>query len=292
MGGVWGKISVLASLAVVSIAGGCAEAPNSTATQADAVAAADPGTPGVAQGGPAQSPSSNLLRLGSDIEAKGSVATALPIYEHAAAEPSAGPEVFVALGDAYAKLNRDHEAADAYRKALTKDANNAQALLGLGSIMIRSSQVETGLDMIAKAAPLVNTAEAYDRLGVAHIMAGQPREALASFEQAYSMNRTDPDIATNVALAAALLGQHSRAVSLAEHTLTYAGIKPYHRRNLILALAISGKPNDAKAAAAGTLDERDVDELLKRADAIRQLANPKDRAFALGMIKLAAASKQ
>ncbi|NJM34466.1 MAG: tetratricopeptide repeat protein [Rhodomicrobium sp.] len=234
----------------------------------------------------------NLLRLGKEIEGKGSVVTALPLYEKAAADPNAGAEVHVALGDAYTKLNRDGEAADAYRKALVKSPNDSYALFGLGSMLIRSGQVSTGLDMLLKAVPRVNTPEAYDRLGVAYIMAGQPREALASFEQAYGMNRNDPDIASNVALAAALLGQDARAVSLAQHTLTYTDIKPYHRRNLILALAISGKPETARSSSSGFFESDDLDALLGRAEQIRKLSNPRERAIALGTIRLAIASER
>ena len=290
MGGVFGKVGIVASLTVALIAGGCAGTDSSADVQANGALADPPAANGQAGTG-GRNPTANLLRLANDVESRGSVATALPLYERAAAEPDAGPDIFVALGDAYAKLNRDNDAADAYRKALSKAANDSRALLGLGSILIRSGQVEIGLEMLAKAAPLVNSPEAYDRLGVAHIMSGQPREALASFEQAYSMNRTDPDIATNVALAAALLGQPARAIDLAQQTLTYSGIKPYHRRNLILALAISGKPAEAKAAAAGALADQDVDELLRRAETIRRLSNPRDRALALGTIKIAAAQQ-
>lgn len=284
---VLSKISLVAGLPIAVAASGCANMPASgDLRQTAALAEASGGT---ANAGGESSSTQNLLRLAGDIEARGSVATALPLYERAAADPNASADINVALGDAYAKLNRDNEAADAYRKALEKSPNHGRALLGLGSLLVRGGQTSAGLDLLVKAAPLVNTAEAYDRLGVAHIVAGQPREALASFEQAYSFNAKDADIATNVALAAALMGQQGRAVAVARQTLTYAGLKPYHRRNLILALAVSGEVDEARETAGSGVDPAELNGLLDRAEQIRQLESPKDRALALGTIRLAAA---
>jgi tetratricopeptide (TPR) repeat protein len=289
MNSFWGKFSALAILPVIVTAAGCASSQSADEVKPSAALAEAADTVKTPDG---VGSASNLLRLGKEIESKGSVATAVPLYERAAADPNAGADVLVVLGDAYSKLNRDSEAAVAYRRALVKSPDDAYALFGLGGVLIRSGQVSTGLDMLVKAVPRVNTPEAYDRLGIANIMAGQPSEALASFEQAYSMNRNDPDIASNVALAAALLGQDGRAVSLAQHTLTYTDIKPYHRRNLILALAISGKASEARAASVGLIGSGDLDALLARADEIRKLSNPRDRAIALGTIRLGSAAQK
>ncbi len=289
MARLWTKASrFTAALATLSAAG-CTTIPSAQQLQADAALASVPPPDGETQR-PSGSPKSNLLKLARDIENRGSVGTALPLYERAAESADAGAEVHAALGNAYSKLGRDDEASNSFRRALAQEPAYPLALFGLGSVLIRSGQVEKGLEMLAAAAPRLNSSEAYDRLGVAHILAGQPREALASFEQAYSLANNNPDIATNLSLAAALLSQYSRAVSLAQQTLNYPDVKPYHRRNLILALAISGKTEEARLARGSqAVSSAEMEALIERAAAIRQLSDPKDRALALGAIRVAAA---
>lgn len=264
--------------------GGCAEIPGFEGLEANASLAGAPSAPAEPR------PSDNILRLAADLEARGSLATALPLYERAAASPDAGVPVHVKLGDVYAKLGRNGEATTAYRAALAKDPDHGPAMLGLGGVLVRTGQVEEGMGLLAKSAPMVNSARAYDRLGVAHIMLGQPREALASFEQAHSLDARDPDIATNLTLAAALSGQKEKAVALAQTTLGIEGVQAYHRRNLILAMAISDKEEDAKRAASSGIGADELDALIKQGRDIRKIASPKARALALGTVRSAAAT--
>jgi Flp pilus assembly protein TadD len=268
--------------------GGCTTMPDSP----DAQASSSDQEPGVAGKKAANvGTAASSLRLAQDIEARGSIATALPLYERAAAASDADANAILLLGDAYLKLNRNSDAADTYRRVLAKAPQNGKALFGLGSAQLRLGQVDAALDTLQKAAPLINLAQAYDKLGVAHVMSGQPREALASFEQAHRMDAADPDIATNLALAAALMGQYTRAIGLAQRTLNNSGIKPYHRRNLILALSISGEPGQAEAAGTGSLAPAEIKSLLDRAENIRQIPEPGDRARALGTVRLASTAK-
>ncbi len=283
---LWGKAAILTSVFVAAFAGGCTSVPGPSQLQTTASLAEAPPEQQTPPADPKTS-KNNLLRLGADIEARGSVATALPLYERAATLPDADASVHIALADAYVKLNRDQDGANAYRQALSMEPGNPRAQFGLGSVQIRAGQVEAGLELLVKSAPALNTPEAYDRLGVAHIMAEQPREALASFEQAYGLSTKDPDISTNLALAAALLGQEDRVASLARATLQFPGLEPYHRRNLILALAISGNTQDARNAAADALAPEEVEQMLERAAKVRKISDPSARARALGTVRVA-----
>lgn len=257
------------------VTAGCADMPGSEELQANASLTAEP------QAAKPASPANKMLRLASEIEAKGSPETAAALYEQAAASPQADASVHTRLGDVYTKLNRFPEAEKAYRAALAKSAEYGPALMGLGGVLVRSGKGEEGLAVLVKAAPIVNQATAYDRLGVAHMAVGQPREALASFEQAHAMDPNDLDIATNLALAAALSGYYERASTLAK-TLTAADkLKDYHRRNLVLVMGIAGKPDEAKSAAADIIDPGTVTQLLEQGRALRKLASPKARALAL-----------
>ena len=283
MGRSWNGVGVcIGAFAVLQLAA-CAEIPGSEGVTASASLAGAPGAKAEAR------PADNMLRLAGDVEARGSLATALPLYERAAAAPDAPASVHAKLGDVYAKLGRNGEAATAYRAALAKDPDNGAAMLGLGGVLVRSGQIEDGMALLAKAAPVVNSARAYDRLGVAHILLGQPREALASFEQAHALDPRDLDTATNLALAAALSGHKDKAVALAQATARAEGVQDYHRRNLILAMAISDKEEDAKRAGSSGIGADDMDALIKQGRDIRNISSPKARALALGTVRSAAA---
>lgn len=284
MGTVWGRASVVGCCCLALMAGGCTTTSETGAIQSANATLTGETPPDQAQSQDARA-TNNLLKLASDVEARGSVATALPFYERAAVEPGASAEVHAALGDAYVKLGRDKDAADAYRRALAREPENRRALFELGSTMVRNGELAGGLKLLEKAAPLVNTPQAYNRLGVAHIMSGQPKEALAAFEQAYKLNSKDADIATNAALAAALMGQHDRAVTMARATLTYTGLKPYHRRNLVLVLGLSKQAAEAKSAAGVYLSAAETEALVSRAAKIRAISSPKARALALGTMQ-------
>ena len=264
-----------ALLAATLAASGCADFEASSELQSNASLAAQP----EAQRKP--SPTSNLVRLASEIEAKGSPETALALYEQAASGPQADASIHTRLGDAYTRLNRYPEAETAYRAALAKTADYGPALLGLGGVLIRAGRGEEGLAVLVKAAPLVNEASGYDRLGVAHMAVLQPREALASFEQAHAMAPDDIDIATNLTLAAALSGYYEKATDLAKKLATSDKLKDYHRRNLVLVFGITGKPEEVKVAAADALDPGNVAQLIEQGRALRKLSSPKARARAL-----------
>ena len=276
-----GAAICIGAFALLQLAG-CAEILEAEGAQADASVTAAKEQ--------AAKPANNVLRLAADVEARGSLATALPLYENAAAMPNADPSVHTRLADAYVKLGRLEEGAAAYRAALAKQADNGPALLGLGGLLLRTGKAEEGVIMLSKAAPLVNSARAYDRLGVAHIAVGQPREALASFTQARSLDQQDLDIASNLALATALVGQKDQAVTLAKATLAREGVQDYQRRNLMLAMCIAGHEDDAKRAASSRLGESDVDALIKHAREIRQMPSPKARALALATSRPASAA--
>jgi Flp pilus assembly protein TadD len=225
--------------------------------------------------------SEGMLRLAADLEGRGEKGTALTFYERAAAASNGDPGIHMKVGDAFVRLGYPANAANAYRVVLAKDPENGRALLGVGTALARGGEVEQGLAYLARAAPIVNTASAYDRLGLAHVMAGQPREALASFEQAHSIDKGDIDISTNLALAAALAGQHDKAINLMKTVARRPDAGPQHMRNLVLVMGIAGKGAEAKTAAKD-LPPETVDALLDQAASIRGMSSAKARALALG----------
>lgn len=219
-----------------------------------------------------------IAAIASDLEAQGNTDAALPFYERAAAL-SETPAAYVKLGDAYLRVNRIDDATSAYRAALARDQDNAHALLGLGGALFQSGNVKEAHNLLAKAAPMIKTPIAYNRLGLAQIKLGYPREALASFEEARGLNERDTDIKTNLALAAVLNNQDQRAIGLMNELIVAQPSQLQHRRNLILVLGIAGKTQDILKVSEG-LEEQEIANLRDRANKIRKMSTPSARAIA------------
>jgi Flp pilus assembly protein TadD len=224
-----------------------------------------------------------LMRVASDIEAQGQIAAALPIYEQAAAASNDAPTQ-LRLGDAYMRAGKIEQAIQAYRAALAVAPDNPAALLGLGTALVRTGDVDGGVVALAKAAPIVNTMTAYNRLGVAQTLSGQFTQAHQSFDTASALAPDDLDIRTNLALAAALDGQETKAIDASRAVVTSPGAQARHRRNLMIVYGLLGRADEGRAAAPKGLSASDVKRLLTRGTAIRAISDAKERARALGTI--------
>ena len=225
----------------------------------------------------------DLDQVARDVEANGSSETALELYRQSVVTSGHAPAAYVKLGDAYLRARQFGEAAAAYRKAIDKEPDNAQAQLGLGTALVQQGAIAKGLPALAKAAPLVNTPAAYNRLGVAQTIAGQFANAQAAFTKGLELDPADVDIGTNLALAQALAGESEDAAAMVTAIAQNSAVQSVHRRNLVIVLGIIGRSaGDARAVAPADIPQPEFDALFRRAASIRNLTDPKARAHALG----------
>jgi Flp pilus assembly protein TadD len=227
-----------------------------------------------------------LIRMARDVETNGSQDTALVLYRQAVTVSGRSPAAYVQLGDACLRARRFTESIAAYRAALAIDPDDAETQLGLGTALMQRGDLENGLAALAKAAPLVNTSAAYNRLGVAQTMAGKFSEAQETFEKGLGVAPDDIDITTNLALAAALAGNADKAASLTDQIATSPAAKSVHRRNLVIVLGMIGRSShDARAVAPDGLSQSEFNALFRRAASIRGITDPVARAHALGTMQ-------
>jgi Flp pilus assembly protein TadD len=227
-----------------------------------------------------------LIRMARDVETSGSEDTALVLYRQAVTVSGRSPAAYVQLGDACLRARRFTESIGAYRAALAIDPDDAETQLGLGTALTQRGDLENGLAALAKAAPLVNTSTAYNRLGVAQTMAGKFAEAQETFEKGLGVSPGDIDITTNLALAAALAGNVDKAATLTDQVATSPAARPVHRRNLVLVLGMIGRSShDARAVAPDGLSQSEFNTLFGRAASIRGITDPVARAHALGTMQ-------
>jgi len=226
-----------------------------------------------------------LMRQAREVE-ESDRDTALVLYHQAITVSGSSPVAYLRLGDAYTRMHRVKEAVGAYRKAVAGDPDNAEAQLGLGTALVRKGEVKEGIVALEKAAPVVATGAAYNRLGVAQTMAGEFSQAQESYERGLSIAPEDIDIATNLAIAAALGQDTEKAGKVAAQIAVSPGATAVHRRNLVIVYGIIGRTSEeARAVAPGNLKPTEFSKLFDRAAAISKITDPAQRAQAVGTIQ-------
>jgi Flp pilus assembly protein TadD len=230
----------------------------------------------------AAAPSEGLTRLAADVETHGGMDIALGLYKQAADEMP-NPSAYVRLGEAYARAVQVDRAIAAFRSALELDPDNGDALLGLGSALVRKNALTDAIVTLKKAAAQDATSRTWNRLGLAQILAGRFAAARDSLERASELSPIDSDILSNLALAEALLGNSERAIEL-DWQVVRSGVEQQQVRSVVIALVLAGRPDDAKEIAHLNLAHRDAYDLLKRVAAMRAMRTPEARAQALGLL--------
>lgn len=210
-----------------------------------------------------------LANLAKEIEGRGEQGTALSLYARAAAMPDASASVSVQAGDAYLRSGHVDEAVTAYKAALAKSPNNGSALLGLGSALVDSGDLDAGIRTLTTAAPVVGTSRAYNRLGVAQTMAGQTQGAISAFQQALKIAPGDVDVLSNMALAAALQNDSATADQAIQQVNASGKAQLFHKRNLVLVSGLLGRDDQMRASAPPGLSSSEVTQILAKARKIR-----------------------
>jgi Flp pilus assembly protein TadD len=226
----------------------------------------------------------SLNTIASDLETHGENETALALYRQAVTASPDDPDANIQYGDACMRAGKTATAIAAYRTALGKSPESAEAEFGLGSALVKQGDLKQGLALLAKAAPQVNSAAAYNRLAIAQMLAGEPKAAEASFASAKALTPSDLDIGTNLALAAALANQKDAALAAVKEVAASPAAEPRQRRDLVMVLGLLGRDSEARQIGAAGLSQHELHALLARAKSIRVLSDPTARAKALGII--------
>jgi tetratricopeptide (TPR) repeat protein len=168
-------------------------------------------------------------------------------------------------------------AIGAFRSALELDPDNADALLGLGSALVRKNALTDAIVVLERAAARGETPGNWNRLGLAQTLVGRFAAERDSLERASRLNPTDLKILSDLAL----LGHSERAIVL-DSRVVHSGVEQHQVRSVVAALVLAGRPDDAREIADHNLAHRDTDDLLSQVATIRAMRTPEARAQALG----------
>jgi adenylate cyclase len=145
------------------------------------------------------------------------------------------------------------------RLALSIDGNATLALSMLGRATASfSGDFDTATEMVDRAVALnPNSFGAWEERGWAYLIAGQPEEAIRSFERRIRLSPFDPLLfATLAGMSVAFigLGRFDDAVSAAKKALRQNPLFPFTYRCLASALAHLGRDAEASETVAGLLE--------------------------------------
>lgn len=225
-----------------------------------------------------------LVALAQDIERRGDKIAAISLYERAAKSSGDTVGSYSRLGKAQLAAGEPDQAAKSFRVALDAAPNDGQALLGLGTAQLQSSEVESAARTLAVAAPIVKTATAYNRLGTARVLTGDGQGAETAFAQARALDPANLDTQSNLGLAQAVAGRNDAAEATLRAVTESPRAEARHFRNLMLVLTLGR--HDGEAAAVAVPDYPDAEKKAFLADArkVRSIKSPADRARAIGLL--------
>lgn len=224
-----------------------------------------------------------LMALAEQVRRGGDPASAAALYERAVRQGDDSPDLLRALGETRLAAGDAAGAAEAFRDLLRQDDEDPQALLGLGTAELQLGRFDRAVRTLEQAASALGTAQAYNRLGTAQVLAGRFGDAQAAYGTAIDQAPGDLDIRSNLALALALNDQADAAQRAIAAVARSPLAEPHHLRQQMLVLTLIGDEAGAAQALAG-LPEQDRLALLAEARSIRQLDDPAARARAIGLL--------
>lgn len=236
------------------------------------------------ENGKQSSAQTKLLSVAESIEAKGESATALALYERAAANAPHDVSMRVRLGNARLKAGDAEAAEEAFRAALEIEPGNAAALLGLGTAQLQKGEAESAARSLAPAAEALNSVVAYNRLGTALIFSGNGPSAESAFSKALSLQPANLDTATNLALAEALSNNMTQAVTHMTGVISSPLAERRHFINYLIVLTMAGESEKARSVAVPDMSAKQKNQILAKAAKLRSIPDAGRRAQEIGLL--------
>jgi TolB-like protein len=144
------------------------------------------------------------------------------------------------------------EAESAARRALELDPDDRSAHSSLGAAFAYQGRFEEALGALERQMALnPNLALAHQWTGIVHILMGNARLAVRPLETAVELSPRDPRMPTfmrDLALAHLHMEQNSQGLILAERSVHVPRPWPRSYETLAMAYAVSGLPEEARAA--------------------------------------------
>lgn len=226
----------------------------------------------------------SLVRLANGLRERGELTTAIALYQRAASSSDNANELIL-LGRALAEVGAHERAAGAFRRALKREPDHSDALLGLGTAYLSVGEVGKAIQYLEELVNQGNGTDTvrYAALGAAFDIAGRHEQAVATYTAGLEVVPDDLDLKSNLALSYAFYDRHVEAIDLMVEVTDALDAARSHHRNLVLVLALAGQDRDAVATGLRLLGEQETQDVMAQAASVRQLPTGEDRARAIGL---------
>ncbi len=224
-----------------------------------------------------------LLRLGDVARDSGKFAAAIPFYRQAHLLDTQDPTPLLRLAETLDGLGRYREAGNAWKRVLTIDPHNFEALVGYGETLVVLGQPSLALEQFHLAREHGSDAALFNGIGVAHDILGNAEAAQTAYREGLSLDR-DLKLLNNLGLSLALSGAHEEAVTILVQANALPGTGLHHRANLALAHVLGGSSKRATAVLVMEADEQMIERMLEFFAVVAGLSDHKSRVAAMGVI--------
>lgn len=194
------------------------------------------------------SSSETLLQLGDYTRMHGDLTAAIALYRRAQAEDPGAVAPLIKLGQALAEAGNHEESAGAFRAALERAPQDAEALRGLANAYLALNRPADALPHLRLAEKARDDARVRNSLGVALDLLGQHEEAQQEYEHGLSLAPNDLDLHANLALSYALTGRSEEAQTMIDEVVAAPGATARHQHNRQLIAELAGRQSAATTA--------------------------------------------
>ncbi|MGV6397321.1 tetratricopeptide repeat protein [Pseudomonas caspiana] len=225
-----------------------------------------------------------FMQLAGDLQKRGDSNSAAALYEKATQQPEAQIEAWLKLGETRLASGNARGAERAYQQALELKTDSADALLGLGTAQLRQGKLERAVSALTQAAALSGQADAFNRLGIAHILLGHADAAQTAFGKSLALAPNDLDTRCNLALAYALGDQSQLALDNIRAVSESPRAQPRHQRNELLITVLAGREKDVQSMRLEDIPASERKKLVTEARRIKAIKDPIVQARELGLV--------
>lgn len=209
------------------------------------------------------SSSESLMRIAEHTSRGGDPRSAITFYHRASLAAPDDPEPIVRMAELMNRIGAGRDAEVAYARVLSIDPKHAEALHGLGNVLVALDRPEEAIPHYRAALEIERVPRTISGLGVALDMSGQREKAQEIYRAGLAEFPASLTLRNNLGLSLAFTGQVDEAVKLLREVATHPSATARHRQNLALAYGLAGRPE--MAAELGRQD-LEADEVRKNLD--------------------------
>lgn len=238
-----------------------------------------------AQAGADEAPNATYVAILDAAQAKqdqGDFAAAVTLYRNALGANPRGLEAQIGMGQALLLGGAAGEAVEGFRSALALDSDNIEARRGLANALTTLGEPTLAIphyQRVLEQSPA--DYRGYLGLGAAYDLLGDHAAAQAIYGAGLAEAPKTPDLIHNLALSETLAGTVEEGIKRLRSLLRDpsaealdADVRVQYRQTLVMALALGGREDEARAVATLDLDPASVERNLAYFKTLRGIKDP------------------